>query len=298
MIVDDDVAYCGGSRLDHAPLGHRGPPPRGTAPPRSVPQAVPAHARRANGGPGRGCGRARRTSARALAARRRQADRAARRGSTMRGLATSSRNSKTCPSASCARSPALEERDHEIREIERATVAAIASAERFIYIENQYITSKTACEALVARMRAQPSLEAIVVTTREPGGWLEAGTMGVGRQQFMAQFAAPGLAKRIQFVAPLARCSAADPETESIAPGGTLVDPRAREGAGRGRAFLAHRLVEPEQPLDGLRHRVRSRRRSGERGAAARHRVGPQSLARRALGQRREKRCRRRSASG
>ena len=117
---------------------------------------------------------------------------------------------------------ALEERDHEIREIERATVAAIASAERFIYIENQYITSKTACEALVARMRAQPSLEAIVVTTREPGGWLEAGTMGVGRQQFMAQFAAPGLAKRIRFVAPLARCSAADPETESIAPGGTL----------------------------------------------------------------------------
>ena len=117
---------------------------------------------------------------------------------------------------------ALEERDQDIREIERATVAAIASAERFIYIENQYVTSKTACEALVARMRAQPSLEAIVVTTREPGGWLEAGTMGVGRQQFMAQFAAPELAKRIQFVAPLARCTDADPETEHIAPGGTL----------------------------------------------------------------------------
>jgi len=117
---------------------------------------------------------------------------------------------------------ALEERDQEIREIERATVAAIASAKWFIYIENQYITSKTACEALVARMRAQPSLEAIVVTTREPGGWLEAGTMGVGRQQFMAQFAAPGLAKRIRFVAPLAHCSDVDPETESIAPDGTL----------------------------------------------------------------------------
>ena len=117
---------------------------------------------------------------------------------------------------------ALEERDQDIREIERATVAAIASAERFIYIENQYITSKTACEALVARMRAQPSLETIVVTTREPGGWLEAGTMGVGRQQFMAQFAAPELDKRIQFVAPMARCNDADPETERIAPGGTL----------------------------------------------------------------------------
>jgi phosphatidylserine/phosphatidylglycerophosphate/cardiolipin synthase-like enzyme/uncharacterized membrane protein YdjX (TVP38/TMEM64 family) len=118
---------------------------------------------------------------------------------------------------------ALDERDRDIREIERATTAAIASAERFIYIENQYITSKSACEALVSRMRANPALEVIVLTTREPGGFLEARTMGVGRQQFMAQFAAPALAERIHFVAPLARCSApADPETSVIAPGGTL----------------------------------------------------------------------------
>src|SRR5688572_9011222 len=69
---------------------------------------------------------------------------------------------------------ALEERAEEIREIERATVAAIGSALRLIYIENQYVTSKTACDALVARMRAQPQLEVLVVTSRDPGGWLEA----------------------------------------------------------------------------------------------------------------------------
>jgi phosphatidylserine/phosphatidylglycerophosphate/cardiolipin synthase-like enzyme/uncharacterized membrane protein YdjX (TVP38/TMEM64 family) len=118
---------------------------------------------------------------------------------------------------------ALEERDEEIREIERATVAAIGSAERFIYIENQYVTSKTACEALVARMRSRRELEVVVVTTREPGGWLEAGTMGVGRQHFMAAFDDPSLASRIRFVAPLARCTApTDEESSKICVDGTL----------------------------------------------------------------------------
>lgn len=103
---------------------------------------------------------------------------------------------------------ALEDHPQDIREVERCTVAAISRAERFVYIENQYITSKAACEALQARMRANPRLEAIVVTSREPGGWLEARTMGVGRQQFMAAFDAPDLADRIRFVAPVVHCDA------------------------------------------------------------------------------------------
>ncbi|HEX7238606.1 MAG TPA: VTT domain-containing protein [Gammaproteobacteria bacterium] len=118
---------------------------------------------------------------------------------------------------------ALEERDADIREIERATAAAIDSAERLIYIENQYITSKTACETLVARMRNNTKLRVIVITTREPGGWLEAGTMGVGRQHFMAAFDDPALADRIQFVAPLARAAApTDDESAKILKDGTL----------------------------------------------------------------------------
>jgi phospholipase D1/2 len=118
---------------------------------------------------------------------------------------------------------ALEERDGDIREIERATVAALERAERFVYIENQYITSKTACEVLAARMRANPELEAVVVTTREPGGWLEARTMGAGRQQFMAAFDEPALARRIQFVAPLARAKGPiDEQSARIVVDGTL----------------------------------------------------------------------------
>ena len=118
---------------------------------------------------------------------------------------------------------ALEERDEEIREVERATVAAIGSAERFIYIENQYITAKTACEALVARMLAKPNLETVVVTSRDAGGWLEAETMGVGRQQFMAAFDEPSLAARIQFVAPFSRADAPlDEDASKIVVDGTL----------------------------------------------------------------------------
>jgi phospholipase D1/2 len=117
---------------------------------------------------------------------------------------------------------ALEERDEDIREVERCTVAAFARAQRFVYIENQYITSKSACEALVARMRENPSLEAVVVTSCDPGGWLEAETMGVGRQRFMAAFAEPAIARRIQFVAPLAHADGDLGAAAAIAPDGVL----------------------------------------------------------------------------
>jgi phospholipase D1/2 len=118
---------------------------------------------------------------------------------------------------------ALDEPGKEIREIERATVAAIGSAERLIYIENQYVTSKAACDALVACMRAKPHLETLVVTSRDPGGWLESETMGVGRQQFMAAFDEPSLAARIQFVAPLARSEGpADEDASKITVDGIL----------------------------------------------------------------------------
>jgi phospholipase D1/2 len=105
---------------------------------------------------------------------------------------------------------ALDDRAADILEIERATVGAISRAERFVYIENQYITSKAAYDALHARMRAVPALEAIVVTSHDPGGWLEARIMGAGRQRFMAAFAEPELAARIHFVSPSVACEGAD----------------------------------------------------------------------------------------
>jgi phospholipase D1/2 len=103
---------------------------------------------------------------------------------------------------------ALADGTEEIREVERCTAAALAGAQRLVYIENQYVTATAASETLRDRMRAEPSLQALVVTTREPGGWLEARTMGVGRQRFMRAFDEEELARRIRFVAPIVHCPA------------------------------------------------------------------------------------------
>jgi phosphatidylserine/phosphatidylglycerophosphate/cardiolipin synthase-like enzyme/uncharacterized membrane protein YdjX (TVP38/TMEM64 family) len=90
----------------------------------------------------------------------------------------------------------------EIREVERATVHALGRAEKLVYIENQYITAKSAADALLERMRARPELEAVIVSSCKQRGWLEAETMGTGCQLFMAKFDEPGVRERIQFVYP------------------------------------------------------------------------------------------------
>src|SRR3546814_16816663 len=61
----------------------------------------------------------------------------------------------------------------EIREVEATMRAAIADAERFIYIENQYLTADAIREALVARMRQCPALEVMAVVPCDHAGWLE-----------------------------------------------------------------------------------------------------------------------------
>jgi phosphatidylserine/phosphatidylglycerophosphate/cardiolipin synthase-like enzyme/uncharacterized membrane protein YdjX (TVP38/TMEM64 family) len=109
---------------------------------------------------------------------------------------------------------ALEAKGREIREGERSIVEAIGSAERLIYIENQYITARVVAAALVARMRANRALEVLVITSREPRGWLEAETMGAGRQLFMAAFDESDLRRRIHFFFPFARGLAGDEEYE------------------------------------------------------------------------------------
>lgn len=93
----------------------------------------------------------------------------------------------------------------EVREVERITTAALRSAKRLVYIENQYLTARTAAEALLERMRENPELEALLLTNHMPTGWLEAQTMGVGREQFMKAFERPELASRIQFLYPVTR---------------------------------------------------------------------------------------------
>jgi uncharacterized membrane protein YdjX (TVP38/TMEM64 family) len=71
----------------------------------------------------------------------------------------------------------------EVREIEHLYLAAIAAAERTIYIEAQYFTSDRVTAALVARLAEPNSPEVVILLPDQCKGWLEEVTMGAARLQ-------------------------------------------------------------------------------------------------------------------
>ena len=62
---------------------------------------------------------------------------------------------------------------------------SIASARRFIYIENQYLTSAAIGAALARRLAEPAGPEVVVVLPREEHGWLEQSSMGVMRARVL-----------------------------------------------------------------------------------------------------------------
>lgn len=79
---------------------------------------------------------------------------------------------------------------------------AIAQARRFIYIENQYLSSHAIAEALTARLEAPDPPDVILVTTRDHDGWLEGVTMGAARTAFLQTLARRGVRDRVRVVYP------------------------------------------------------------------------------------------------
>ena len=73
----------------------------------------------------------------------------------------------------------------EVREIERLYQDMIRSAERFIYIENQYLTSASIGRALRRRLRQRAGPEIVIILPRETGNWLEQHTMDVLRARLL-----------------------------------------------------------------------------------------------------------------
>ena len=69
----------------------------------------------------------------------------------------------------------------ETREVERLYLDAIAAAEQFIYIENQYFTSDVVTKALVETLKAENGPEVVLVLPFKTGGWLEQNTMDILR---------------------------------------------------------------------------------------------------------------------
>ena len=72
-----------------------------------------------------------------------------------------------------------------VKEIEALYMAAIAAAERLIYIENQYLTVVAVAQALAQKLRDNPGFELVIFTPRECDGPVETVVMDRGRKIFM-----------------------------------------------------------------------------------------------------------------
>lgn len=82
--------------------------------------------------------------------------------------------------------PELDDRP-EVREVEALNLAAIAAARDTIYVENQYLASRTIADALAARLREDDGPEIVIVLARKGNNPLERGTMDSARHRLLQQ---------------------------------------------------------------------------------------------------------------
>lgn len=89
-----------------------------------------------------------------------------------------------------------------VREVEALYLDSIAAAERFIYIENQYLSSHGIGQALKRRLMEEDGPEIVVVMPQETGGWLEQHTMDVFRGRILKKLSAADRHDRLRIYYP------------------------------------------------------------------------------------------------
>ncbi len=134
----------------------------------------------------------------------------------------------------------------EVDEVARLFEASINTADRFIYIENQFTSATEIAEMLARRMADVPALRVLIVTPKAHSSWLESQAMQGGRGGFMTPFVAAGVADRLRILYPAVE------DGESVGGGDG-----SQQGHDRRRRISAGRLGQPQQPVDGRGHRMR-----------------------------------------
>jgi uncharacterized membrane protein YdjX (TVP38/TMEM64 family) len=80
---------------------------------------------------------------------------------------------------------------------------SIATAQRSIYIENQYLSSAVIGDALVKRLREPDGPEVVAVITKASAGWLEGATMDVLRWRLVKRLREADKYRRLRIFCPV-----------------------------------------------------------------------------------------------
>jgi phospholipase D1/2 len=75
----------------------------------------------------------------------------------------------------------------EVREVEALYLDIIAGAGEFLFIENQYLTSRSIADALGRSLQREHGPQILMVLPRETGDWLEKHTMDILRARILAK---------------------------------------------------------------------------------------------------------------
>jgi phospholipase D1/2 len=91
----------------------------------------------------------------------------------------------------------------QVREVEALYLDAIAAARESIYLENQYLTSRTICRALAGRLAEDDAPDILIVTPRQQSGRLERMTMGALRARQLEVLRAADRHGRLRVMSPV-----------------------------------------------------------------------------------------------
>src|SRR4029079_8823803 len=90
-----------------------------------------------------------------------------------------------------------------VQEVSACALASTAAARRFIYIENQYLTSAAVGAALARRLTEPDGPEIVAVLPREEHGWLEQNSMGLMRARLLRHLRAADRFDRLRLYFPI-----------------------------------------------------------------------------------------------
>jgi phosphatidylserine/phosphatidylglycerophosphate/cardiolipin synthase-like enzyme/uncharacterized membrane protein YdjX (TVP38/TMEM64 family) len=98
--------------------------------------------------------------------------------------------------------PAASEQQNQVREVERLHVEALRAARRFVYLENQYLTSSAVGDVLAQRLEEREGPEVVLVLPYGCSGWLEEAAMGVLRARLLRRLRAADRHDRLRLYHP------------------------------------------------------------------------------------------------